>query len=65
MLELQKFVLQQVSDNSALFKKELQKSILWLMSDDLENLREWVNQKFGIKYNDIIQEVFYAVESNP
>ena len=65
MLELQKFVLQQVADDRALFKKELQKSNLWLTSDELELLRDWVLNQYGDIYADIIQDVFYVVETNP
>jgi len=60
MLELQKFVLQQVSDSSALFKKELRKSYLWLNKDEFEKLKEWVNRVYGSKYPNIIDEVFYS-----
>ena len=64
MLEFQKFVLQQISDDRVLFKKELQKSILWLKPEEIENLKEWVTDRFGNTYNDTIMEVFYAVETN-
>lgn len=64
MLELQKFVLQQVADNSALFKKELQKSFMWLRSEEIELLRVWVMEQYGNNHQDIINEVFLAVEAH-
>ena len=62
MLELQKFVLQHVCDDALLFKKELIKSLNWLSSPDLEKLKQWVWLEFGKMYEDIINEVFLAVE---
>jgi hypothetical protein len=62
MLELQKFVLQRVCDDALLFKKELIKSLNWLSSPDLEKLKQWVWLEFGKMYEDIINEVFLAVE---
>jgi hypothetical protein len=58
MLELQKFVLQRVCDDARLFKRELIKSIKWLNSPDIENLRRWVCLEYGNTHSDIIQEVF-------
>jgi hypothetical protein len=63
MLELQKFVLQQVCDQKELFRKELYKSISWLKLEEVELLREWVVNQFGQKYNDVINEVFCVVET--
>jgi len=61
MLELQKFVLQRVSEDAGLFRKELVKSIQWLNSADVEKLRQWVNKEFGNTYAHIIKEVFFTV----
>lgn len=60
MLELQKFVLQRVCEDARLFKKELIKSIHWLSSPDIEQLKQWVWNEFGGNYADIIREVFVA-----
>ena len=62
MLELQKFVLQQVCDDAVLFKKELIKSLKWLSSPDIEQLKQWVWLEFGKTYADMIKEVFWAGE---
>ncbi|MCG8700681.1 MAG: hypothetical protein MI922_21695 [Bacteroidales bacterium] len=59
MLEHQKIVLQNVSYNKSLFKKELCKSIAWLNSAELDQFRLWVREKFWQTHGEIIQEVFY------
>jgi hypothetical protein len=58
MLELQKFVLLQVSDTEMLFRKELQKSLKWLDYREIEMLHDWVIRNFGDRYQDVINEVF-------
>lgn len=63
MLELQKFVLQRVSDDARLFKKELTKSIQWLNSQDVEKLKQWAITRFGNTHAEILREVFYLVEA--
>ena len=60
MLELQKFVLLRVSDNKNLFKRELTKSLAWLSSQEVEELREWAEKQFGKTHADVINEVFCA-----
>ena len=57
MLELQKFVLQRVCDDAVLFKKELIKSLKWLSSPDIEQLKQWVWLEFGKIHGDVISEV--------
>jgi hypothetical protein len=61
MLELQKFVLQRVYDDSRLFKRELMKSLKWLSSPDIEQLKQWVMLEFGNTHSNIINEVFCEV----
>jgi hypothetical protein len=61
MLELQKFVLQRVYDDSRLFKRELIKSLTWLSSPDIEQLKQWVMLEFGNTHSNIINEVFCEV----
>lgn len=58
MLEHQKTVLQGVSFDKALFKKELIKSILWLTQNEVFLLKQWVIKTFSNNHNDVIQEVF-------
>ncbi len=58
MLEHQKVVLIGVSNNPELFRKELYKSIIWLNSDEIGNLRRWIKDKFDGIYDKLIREVF-------
>jgi len=59
MLELAKNILQKVSFDPSLFKKELLKAIKWLESkDEVGMLKEWCNHNFGTSYSSILKEVF-------
>lgn len=58
MLEYTKTVLEKVSFNRELFKKELEKSKKSLKDDEVILLLSWCNNSFIEKYPDIISEVF-------
>lgn len=58
MLKYTKTVLQKVSFNKDLFKKELQKSLRWLRKDEVRVLQTWCVLTFGSIYMDVINEVF-------
>lgn len=58
MLEYSKTVLEKVSFNRELFRKELQKSKQVLKEDEIELLQTWCRISFTDKYPDIIGEVF-------
>ncbi len=58
MMELSKQVLQKVSFDSRLFKKELVKARTWLGQHDQLLLKAWCLATFGHQYKDIIIEVF-------
>lgn len=58
MLKYTKTVLQKVSFNRDLFKKELQKSVSWLRKDEVTVLKTWCVLTFGSIYMDVINEVF-------
>lgn len=58
MLEFCKSVLQKVSFDHLLFKKELNKSIQWINQSDAENLRQWCLEMYGNKYSSIIHSAF-------
>ncbi len=58
MLEYMKIVLEKVSFNRDLFKKELEKSRKLLKEDEIELLHNWCRISFTEKYPDIIGEVF-------
>ena len=64
MLEHQKKVIQNVAGNAELFKKELYKSLAWLNSYDLTQLRKWLRENFWHTHKGIIQEVFYPIYAN-
>jgi hypothetical protein len=61
MLEFSKSVLQKVSFDHLLFKKELSKSIQWINQNDLEHLREWCLEMYGSRYANIIHQAFETI----
>jgi|TARA_B110000467_G_C18239313_1_gene433581 hypothetical protein len=61
MLEFSKSVLQKVSFDHLLFKKELTKSIQWINQTDLEHLKEWCLEMYGAKYANIIHQAFETI----
>lgn len=58
MLKYTKTVLQKVSFNRDLFKKELQKSLRLLRKEEIIVLQTWCVINFGTMYMDVINEVF-------
>lgn len=58
MLKYTETILQKVSFNRDLFKKELIKSVKWLKKNEVNALKAWCIINFGAVYMDIIQEVF-------
>ena len=61
MLEFCKNILEKVSFDQVLFKKELVKSIQWIDTTDAIRLREWCIEMYGNKYSDIIQKAFETI----
>ena len=61
MLELSKQILQKVSFDRILFKKELKKAFHWIKPSERLDLKVWCLITFGVAYKDLILEVF---ESN-
>jgi hypothetical protein len=59
MYELCKEILQKVSFDKKLFKKELIKAKKWLKSEEHMQLKAWCLATFTV-YTDIINEVFGA-----
>ena len=57
MLELTKTVLDRVSFDRRLFRKELIKSTKWLKREELLLLQVWCLSKFAGTYDDLIIEV--------
>ena len=58
MLEHQKYVIQNVSDDGELFKKELYKSLAWLEKEEVEELVEWLKSNYWDIYSKEIIIVF-------
>lgn len=58
MLEFCKKVLEKVSFDQNLFKKELLKAIKWVKVEELEVLRRWCLIKFGNLYRSLIEDSF-------
>jgi hypothetical protein len=58
MMEFSKQVLQKVSFDQRLFKKELIKARKWVGQGDQLVLKAWCLATFGHLYKDVIVEVF-------
>jgi hypothetical protein len=58
MLRYTEIILEKVSFNKELFRKELEKSIKWLQKEEVVLLKAWVIIHFGSIYYDVINEVF-------
>ncbi len=58
MLEYSKTVLEKVSFDRELFRKELEKSKRVLKEDEVQMLIKWCRLSFTEKYPDILGEVF-------
>lgn len=58
MLELSKQILQKVSFDPKLFKKELIKSLKWVKPHERIDLKKWCLLTFGVVYREIILDVF-------
>lgn len=58
MLELSKLILQKVSFDRNLFKKELGKSLKWIKKDERTQLKNWVMSKYGNSFKKEITQVF-------
>ena len=57
MLEYVKTILQKVSFDMFLFRKELQKSIDWLTDNERGELKVWLNVSFSGEHSKVIKEV--------
>jgi len=58
MLELSKQILQKVSFDRKLFKKELKKALKWVQPQERLHLKSWCLATFGAMYGDVITDVF-------
>ncbi len=62
MFELSKNILQKVSFDKTLFRKELMKALKWLRPDEKALLVIWCLTTFGHQYKGIINEVYNNVK---
>ncbi len=58
MLEHQKLVLEKISHDDRLFRKELVKSLKWLKSYEIYRLHSWLKHNFYLTHREIIEDVF-------
>lgn len=63
MFELSKNILDKVSFDKILFRKELNKAMKWLKPEEKMMLLVWCVSTFGHKYSDVITEVYKTVSS--
>jgi hypothetical protein len=61
MLEHQKILIDKLSYDKNLFKKEIVKSIKWLKVSDLYKLFDWLKQKYWNTHQDIIVNVLQTL----
>ena len=61
MFELSKNILQKVSFDRMLFKKELTKAIKWVQPSEATLLKIWCLATFGHQYRNEIMDVFKSV----
>ena len=58
MLELQKLVLENLSTDRDLFRKEIIKSFQWLKSYEIYQLHKWLKDNYGITHKEEIIDAF-------
>ena len=58
MFELSKSILEKVSFDKTLFRKELKKAIKWVKPNEKTLLKVWCLATFGHQYAEEIMEVF-------
>ena len=58
MFELSKKILEKVSFDKTLFRKELSKAAKWLKPQEKTMLMMWCLATYGNQYKDVIKEVF-------
>ncbi|HTA83858.1 MAG TPA: hypothetical protein VK783_13020 [Bacteroidia bacterium] len=61
MFEMSKKILERVSFDRTLFRKELTKAVRWIKPDEKLLLQVWCLSTFGHMYKDVILEVFRGV----
>ncbi|MBV6646182.1 MAG: hypothetical protein KI790_12075 [Cyclobacteriaceae bacterium] len=58
MLDYFKTILSKVSFDGYLFEKELKKAIKSLVADEVDQLKSWCYEQFGLLYQSILNQCF-------
>lgn len=58
MLDYQKLILEKVSYDKDIFRKEIIKSFRWLKSYEILQLHYWLKEKYGKSHGTIIRDIF-------
>ena len=61
MLEHQKLVLRALRNSHILFLKEIEKSFLWLNTEEITQLESWLKLEFPQSFEDEIKYLFYKI----
>jgi len=61
MLEHQKSILEELSYDKELFRKEIVKSFKWLKSYEILQLHHWLKESFGQTHGDVIKDIFQYI----
>lgn len=61
MLEHQKTVLEKVSNDKDLFRREIIKSFRWLKSYEIIQLHFWLKKKYEQPHGDVIRDIFQFI----
>lgn len=62
VLEYSKMILEKVSFDETLFRKELLKAIKSLLTEEISELRKWCIEKFGYLFCEKVIPEFILVE---
>jgi hypothetical protein len=63
MLDRQILILEKISYDKRLFKKEIIKSFGWLKSYEIILLRKWLIKNYGRTHADVISDVFEYISA--
>jgi hypothetical protein len=61
MLDHQKSILDQLSGNKELFRKEIVKSFKWLKSYEILQLHQWLKENYKDTHGDVIKDIFQHI----
>ena len=61
MLDHQKSMLEKVSHNKELFRKEIIKSFRWLKSYEIIQLHFWLKKNYNHSHGEVIRDIFQFI----